>query len=222
MKKLIQISILFFSISFYAQNDTISSIENHLTSKVSVKYRNVIFRGIRNQILINVPNPETLTASSPGLILENGNFFITPSLGVRQKLFLKFKSLDGNFISETHEFIVKNISHNLGFINGNNCLNCIVLLKKEELKKAKISIKIPDLPFLDDLEAGSFRITFYSEKLKERIQLVNEGNIFTIENYKILSELPVGTRLVINDISNKNRCEMCSEFISIIQIEIIE
>lgn len=88
--------------------------------------------------------------------------------------------------------------------------------------KAKISIRNPEFYFLEDIEAKSFKISFYSEEKKKRIQLENLGDIITDDNYKILSELNIGTRFIISDITNKNKCDRCTEFISIIQIELVE
>ena len=60
MKKVIYLFVLFFSFSFYGQNDTISNNINQI-SKVFIKTRNVIYRGIKNEIFITVPNFENLT-----------------------------------------------------------------------------------------------------------------------------------------------------------------
>ena len=82
-------------------------------------------------------------------------------------------------------------------------------------------MKIPNHPFIDELEVGGFQITYNSKKNK-KTTLKNEGNILSIDNYKILSNLKIGSRFIIHNIYNKSRCEFCSEFISAIQIEIIE
>lgn len=220
MKQGIQVILLLFCISFYGQNDTISVEENDNVSQVFIKTNKVIYRGIRNQIFINVPNPETLTASSPGLIFEKGKFFIVPTSGTEQKIFLRFKKNNGDFTSEEHVLKIDTIDSVLGLINGNNCNNCIVLVKKEELQNFKVSIKIPNHPFIDELEAGGFKISFKSKN--KWISLSNKSNTLSDENYKIVSELAIGSRFIISDIYNKVRCESCSEFISIIQVEIVE
>jgi hypothetical protein len=220
MNRIIYISILLFSLSFYGQNDTIVNNEN--VSNVFIKTRKVIYRGIKNEIFINVPNIETLTASSPGLTIENGRFFIIPTKGVEQKLFLRFKNNDGVFINEEHIFKIKQIDSVFGVINNlNSCFPCIIQLKKKDLLGAKISIKIPNHPFIDELEVGGFNITYNSKKNK-RITLKNEGNILSFDNYQILSKLKIGSRFMIHSIYNKSRCDVCSEFINLIQIEIIE
>ncbi len=222
MKKIILLLLLFFSFSFYGQNDTISSGEKENISQVFIRTSKIIYRGIKNEIFINVPNPETLKASSPGLSIEKGKFFITPTSGIEQKLFLRFKKNDGAFTSETHVFKIDQIESGLGLINGNNCNKCIVLLNKKELLNFKVSIKIPNHPFIEDMEAGGFKISFYSKKAKKRITLSNNGNIISEKNYHVISELKLGTRFIIFDIYNKVRCESCTEFISIIQVKLIE
>ena len=220
MKRVIYLFVLFFSFSFYGQNDTISN-NNIQISKVFIKTKNLIYRGIKNEIFINVPNFESLTASSPGLSIENGRFFIVPTKGIEQKLFLRFKNNDGVFVNEEHIFKIEQIDSVQGVINDKNCVFCVVLIKKKELLNSKISMKIPNHPFIDELEVGGFQITYNSKKNK-KTTLKNEGNILSIDNYKILSNLKIGSRFIIHNIYNKSRCEFCSEFISAIQIEIIE
>ena len=154
MKQGIQVILLFFCISFYGQNDTISVVREEQISQVFIKTKKVLYRGIRNEIFIKGPNPETLTVSSPGLTFEKGKFFIVPTSGTDQKIFLRFKKNDGVFVSEVHVFKIDTIGSVLGLINGNNCNNCVVLVKKKELLNFKVSIKIPYHPFIEELEAG--------------------------------------------------------------------
>ena len=175
MRNFLIVVFSFFSLSFYGQNDTLSDNEQKNISQVFIKTKNVIYRGIKNEIFITVPNSETLTASSPGLSIEKDRFFILPTSGTEQKLFLRFKKNDGTYVNEVHLFKIDQIKDVLGLINGNNCNNCIVLLKREKLLNFKISIKIPNHPFIEDTEAGGFKVSLNSKMHnKELLWLIKE------------------------------------------------
>lgn len=208
MKAVFVVIILFFSVSFYGQKDTIAP-KKVMISEVSVKSDNVIYVGVKNRIFIKVPNPETLTASSPGLSIEDGKFYISPTtfytpknVKKEQTLFLTFKNEEGMFVNEQYTFEVKTVPIVMGFINDMNCEKCVVEMKKEELKYALITLKF----YNNILPEWKFTVTGFTVMFpKEKRNLINiKGDKISDELFEILNKLKIGTEFYIWDFKFKH------------------
>lgn len=82
MQKKIKEVSLFFSLSFYGQNDTISVIRHTNKDSIVNKESKVVYRGILNSLSIEVPNCKSFTASAEGLKMISKNLFeLNPSDG---------------------------------------------------------------------------------------------------------------------------------------------
>lgn len=55
---------MFISLSFYGQNDTISVVRHSENDLIIPKNAKVVFRGIKNEMLIDVPNCKSFTATA--------------------------------------------------------------------------------------------------------------------------------------------------------------
>lgn len=64
MQKKIGLFLLFISLSFYGQNDTISVVRHSENDLIIPKNAKVVFRGIKNEMLIDVPNCKSFTATA--------------------------------------------------------------------------------------------------------------------------------------------------------------
>jgi hypothetical protein len=193
MKQIFKIVFLLFSLSFFGQNDTIS-VENNLNiSEVFTKSKKILYRGIANEIFINVPNIETLTAISQGIYIENKKYYISPGSGTEQKLILRFKDSKGEFITEEHLFKIQNVPSLLGYINNRNCESCTVNMTRKELKNAIISLKFPDV-FLDI----NFNVTgFNIIPLKKIKSFQVDGNLIDEVTFKTLNKLKMNSEFFI-------------------------
>ena len=193
---------LFFYQFLLAQNDTASVLKPKI-GVISVDKLNVVYRGIQNPISIAVPNAKSSTVSGLGVKEENGKYFIVPGQGNEVIVTLEIILEDDSKVVEEHVFRIKNLKKHIARINNKNCQNCIVLMKKEELKDAEISFYLED--FLYDflkLKVTSFDL-FVSNKNKFHI----EGNKITDEVYNKLIKLKKGKEILIYNIEFKQLSE---------------
>ena len=182
---------LFFYQFLLAQNDT-ASVSKPKLGVISVDKLNVVYRGIQNPISIAVPNAKSFTVSGLGVKEENGKYYIVPGQGNEVIVTLEIILEDDSKVVEEHVFRIKNLKKHIARINNKNCQNCIVLMKKEELKDAEISFYLED--FLYDflkLKVTSFDL-FVSNKNKFHI----EGNKITDEVYNKLIKLKKGKEIL--------------------------
>jgi hypothetical protein len=198
MKKFLLIFYLFFCQILLAQNDTVI-VSKPKIGVISVDKLNVVYRGIQNPISIAIPNAKSFTVSGLGVKEENGKFYIAPGQGNEVIVTLEIILEDDSKLVEQHVFRIKNLKKHIARINNKNCQNCIVLMKKEELKEAEISYYLED--FLYDflnLKVTSFDL-FISNKKKFHIQ----GNKITDEVYNELIKLKKGKEILIYNIEFK-------------------
>ena len=202
MKKFLLIFCLLLCQFLLAQNDT-ASVSKPKLGVISVDKLNIVYRGIQNPISIAVPNAKSSTVSGLGVKEENGKYFIVPGQGNEVIVTLEIILEDDSKVVEEHVFRIKNLKKHIARINNKNCQNCIVLMKKEELKDAEISFYLED--FLYDflkLKVTSFDL-FVSNKNKFHI----EGNKITDEVYNKLIKLKKGKEILIYNIEFKQLSE---------------
>ena len=181
-----------------AQNDTVI-VSKPKIGVISVDKLNVVYRGIQNPISIAIPNAKSFTVSGLGVKEENGKYYIAPGQGNEVIVTLEIILEDDSKLVEQHVFRIKNLKKHIARINNKNCQNCIVLMKKEELKEAEISYYLED--FLYDflnLKVTSFDL-FISNKKKFHIQ----RNKITDEVYNELIKLKKGKEILIYNIEFK-------------------
>jgi hypothetical protein len=83
MQKKISLLLLFFSLSFYGQNDTISVIKHTDKDIIVNKESKIVYRGILNSLSIEVPNCKSFTATADGLTMISKNLYeINPGAGL--------------------------------------------------------------------------------------------------------------------------------------------
>ena len=202
MKKFLLIFCLLLCQFLLAQNDT-ASVSKPKLGVISVDKLNIVYRGIQNPISIAVPNAKSSTVSGLGVKEENGKYYIVPGQGNEVIVTLEIILEDDSKVVEEHVFRIKNLKKHIARINNKNCQNCIVLMKKEELKDAEISFYLED--FLYDflkLKVTSFDL-FVSNKNKFHI----EGNKITDEVYNKLIKLKKGKEILIYNIEFKQLSE---------------
>ena len=198
MKKFLLLFCLLLCQILLAQNDTVI-VSKPKIGVISVDKLNVVYRGIQNPISIAIPNAKSFTVSGLGVKEENGKYYIAPGQGNEVIVTLEIILEDDSKLVEQHVFRIKNLKKHIARINNKNCQNCIVLMKKEELKEAEISYYLED--FLYDflnLKVTSFDL-FISNKKKFHIQ----GNKITDEVYNELIKLKKGKEILIYNIEFK-------------------
>jgi hypothetical protein len=201
MRKILFLSCFFFCQFLLAQNDSVLVSKPKL-GVISVDKLNVVYRGIGNPISIAVPNAKSFTASGLGLKEDKGKYSIAPGEGTEMIVTLEIILEDDSKVVEEHVFRIKNFPKVLGRINNRNFPDCILLIKKEELLNAKISVYPEDFVFDIKLKVTNFSILLPNKKSIEvsgdsidedtfnQLKKFKKGSIFYIYRINYTANLP--------------------------------
>lgn len=242
MKKLINVFLLLFTISFYGQNDTVSVVEpveykiesvdttnviyqvqdikNSNISVVSADKMNVVYRGLSNLISIAVPNCKSFTATGNGLYkYAEGKYQLLPGSGTESIIILDIVLDDGSIKKEVHKFRIKNLPRAYGAINGLSCDQCIIEMTKKELNNAIISVDFKmDLYGLENKDkVDSFDVEFSKNQ-----KIINFGTTFNKETIDKINRLKLGSIIIIDYIHLPNPNNVCRISPTSIKIMIVE
>ncbi len=203
MKTVQFICCLLLSQFLLAQSDT-ASVSKPKLGLISVDKLNVVYRGIQNPISIVVPNAKSFTISGLGVKEENGKYYIAPGAGSEMIVTLEIILEDDSKVVEEHVFKIKTLKRHIARINNKNCLNCIVLMKKSEIKEAEITYYLEDF-FYDYL---NLKVTSFDIYIENKKKYHIEGSKITDEVYKEITKLKKGKELLIYNIEFKLLSEL--------------
>jgi hypothetical protein len=207
MKRILLVFSLFSSLSFYAQNDTVSAGKAAKIAIVSAERMNVVYRGVSNPISIYVPNAIPFMASAPGLSKDaKGKYSLTPGTGTEVIVNVVYQK-GGKYVSEKHTFKILNLPLlNIGINDDSGyalCSDCIYEVTKEALKNASFSA-ITNRAFLYDAELKILGMGFtfsndkyirivgnkMNEEVFAAIEALKKGETFTITFSLNNSDMP--------------------------------
>lgn len=210
---------MFFCQFLLAQNDS-ASVSKPKLGVISVDKLNVVYRGIQNPISIAVPNAKSFILSGLGVYKKTDKYYISPGQGNEIVVTLEIILEDDSKVVEQHVFRIKNLKKHIARINNKNCQNCIVLMKKEELKDAEISFYLED--FLYDFL--NLKVTSFDLNINNKKKFHIEGDRITDEVYKEIEKLKKGKEIIIYNIEFKLLSELniLIHPIGIIQIQITD
>ncbi len=158
MKKLLL--LLFTSLSFYAQSDSLS-IQKPKLSVVGNDGMKVLYRGISNPISIAVNNALSYKISGEGVSQDlDGKYAIRPKSGNETKVLLEIQTTDSTTVVEEHVFRVKPLPLVSLLVNKKGCINgdCTIEIFKKELLNAEITVKLVDFLFDYNITVKGFRL----------------------------------------------------------------
>lgn len=178
---------------------------------ISLKHRNILYRGISNELEITVPGAKSFNVSASGLIEDKkGSYSWNVSKIKTSTALLNFEIVTENdsVFQIKEEFWIKDKGTVKATINGNGCNNCIVELTKEDIKDAKIDIKFED--FFDN------RWLFFY--VKEYMLELPDGNLYRVGEdgfshsaQKMIVQFPNGSIFKIKDIKYLlPNCDYCN------------
>jgi len=204
MKKFLFILSFLLCQFVLAQNDS-TLVSKPKLGLISADKLNIVYRGILNPISIAVPNAKSFTVSGKGMRLEDGKYYIAPGAGNEMVVTLEIILEDDSKVVEEHVLKIKTLKRYIARITDRNCVNCIVLMTKEELKDAKITFYFED--FLIELppnKATSFDVFVFNKRIKninkfKKLYQV-KGDKITDELYNELIKLKKGTEILIQNI----------------------
>ena len=219
MKRLLLFFSLLFSISFYGQNDTIASVKVSNISVVSADKMNVVYRGIPNPISIAVSNCKSFEATGNRLTkLQNGKYTLNPGSGSETTITIYIVLNDGSTKKEEHKFRIKNIPYLCGAINGLTCKQSVILMSKNELKKATLSLE-----FSNDFQYElKFNLVSFTVNINKK-NIYISGNKLNKEVLVLIEKLPLNSIFEITNFKSDVNCNNCSfPYVNPIKIMIVE
>ena len=192
---------LLFSISFYAQNDSIVKAKPQL-SVVSADKMNVVYRGIPNPISIAVNNAKSYTISGDGVSFQNGKYVLGAGVGTETKVFVEIENFDGSKVVEEHIFRIKGLPRPIGTLNDEYSTNGTLTFTKSEIKDAIVNYKMIDFLFDIHPEVTQFNLSINGKK-----HITIEGNKFSNEAFKIIKLAKKNDYLIISEIKTNYMTE---------------
>ena len=129
--------------------------------------------------------------------------------GKETKIIVEIENFDGSKLTEEHIFRIKGLPQPIGLLNGENFENCLVILRKKELKKSIISTKMNDFFYIENdsdfFKVNSFEIVFTNNKI-----ITVEGNMFNDE--VIIKNLKLKNKTIFDiNITNYGFYSYCSK-----------
>lgn len=195
MKNKLLILLLFFSLSFYGQNDTISVVRHTDNDFVIPKTAKIVYRGFLNEVFIDVPNSKSFKVEGVGVSKKEKNIYnINPSSGTEVIVTISGILKSGKKFSENQVFKIRNFP-NLQ-ININNLDGFRVRMQKKNLLDAVIKGNFPDkhIGLVCTIKSFELKIPGYSS-------ILVEGNKIKEEYYKkIISKVKIGDQIVIYNV----------------------
>jgi len=144
MKKILLLLLLFFSCPFYAQKDTLSIIRHSENDLVIPKNKKLVFRGINNELLIDVPNCKSFKVSGDGLSFVSNNIYnVNPGAGKTTIISIEILLKNNKKITEKQVFEIRNITSPITYFNYINA-DSIIKTQKENFKNATIRVLSAD------------------------------------------------------------------------------
>lgn len=162
MKKLL--FFILFSVSFYAQNDSITVAKPNI-SLIGLNKLNVVYKGIPNPISISLKEAKPYKVKGE-YVFQNtdGTYAIHPKKGKDTKVVVEIETSDSTKVIEEHLFRVKDLPYAALLVNQKGCINgdCVIEMPNKELLNAEISVKLIDYLLDYNITVTGFRINLTS------------------------------------------------------------
>lgn len=163
MKKFLLL-LLLISLSFYAQNDSISKPN---ISVIGLNKLNIAYRGIPNPISIAVNNAKSYKIKGDNIFRnDEGKYFIKPKAEKESKVLLEIETSDTTKVVEEHIFRVKDLPYAAILVNQKGCINgdCVIEMPSKELLNAEVSVKLIDYLLDGNISVTGFRVNLTNGK----------------------------------------------------------
>lgn len=198
MKRILLLFSLVFSLSFYGQHDTLSVVRHTDKDIVIPKNLKVVYRGIENELFIDVPNAKSFVVSGNGIIMKDKNTFdFNPAAGKETILTIAIVLKSGKKVIEQHVFSIRNFPAPISTFNKNGERE--LKLQKNAFKNGVVELKFPDKN-LEDI----FEVTSFGVKIPGMEGIVVNGNKIDSKTFdKINRYTSKGDLITIYDIKTK-------------------
>lgn len=195
MQRKICLLLLFFSLSFYGQNDTISVVYHTDNDFVVPKSAKIVYRGFLNEVFIDVPKSKSFKVEGIGVSIKEKNIYnINPSSGTEVIIIISGVLKTGKKFSEKQIFKIRNFPSLQ--MNINNLEGFRVRMQKKSLLNAVIKGIFPDkhIGLICTIKSFELKIPGFSS-------IHIDGNSIKENDYnKIIKRVKIGDEIVISDI----------------------
>ena len=216
MKRLVLFFSLLFSISFYGQNDTLSVVRHTDNDFVIPKDLKVVFRGIKNELFIDVPNAKSFEISGNNLIKKDKNTYdFNPGAGLETILTIDIVLKNNKKITEKHVFKIRNVARIISTFNKIEG-NPLIKLQKSAFKDGVVDAMIGDKNIRKIFEVKQFTI-----KIPGIGAFVIQGNKIDNNTFeKINKQVSRGDMITIFDIKTKSSISSSSTIFEVLPLVI--
>lgn len=181
MKKIIFLIVLFFSVSFYGQNDTLSVVRHTDNDVVIPKSLKVLYRGIENELFIDVPGCKSFKVHGDGIISKQKNIYtVSPGAGKSTLISIDIVLKNNKKVTEKHFFRIKNIGSILATFNSRE--EQPLQLPKSNFKDGVVAVKCSD-KHIEQV----FEVTQFTIKIPGMGAVVIQGNRIDDTTFKQLN-----------------------------------
>ena len=165
---------------------------------ISADKMNVVYRGVANPMTISIPGiPDNLVnASGSGLSKASGTgkYIMTPVSGRDVKIIVTGKLPNGQSVSSSQDFRIKDIPSPVGSIRKQSGY---VTMPKASLEKATVGAELPDFDFDLRLNTSGFTL-----KVPGQSAVVVSGNTMNDQAQKAIGKAKRGDVVTIFDIKS--------------------
>lgn len=198
MKRFLLLFSLFIFCSFYAQNDTLSIIRHSDNDLVIPKKKKIFFRGLKNEIIVDVPNCKSFKVTGEGLTLINKKLYdVKPGNGSEVIITIDIFLKNNKKVTEKHIFEIRNIGSFISCFNFIRANNSVITVSKEKFKNAVISVISPD----KNLNM-TFKVVQFYIKIPGRTAIIVNGEKIDEKTFKEINTFTSrGEEIVISNIA---------------------
>jgi gliding motility-associated protein GldM len=165
---------------------------------ISADKMNVVYRGVANPMTISIPGiPDNLVnASGSGLSKASGigKYIMTPGTGREVKINVTGKLPNGQSVSSSQDFRIKDIPSPVGSIRKQTGY---VIMPRASLEKSTVGAELPDFDFDLVLNTSGFTI-----KVPGQSAVVVSGNRMNDQAQKAIGKAKRGDVVTIFDIKS--------------------
>ena len=216
MKFFLIVIFSLLSISFYGQNDTLSVVRHTDTDLITPKNLKVVYRGIRNELFIDVPNAKSFEISGNNLIKKDKNTYdFNPGAGLETILTIDIVLKNNKKITEKHVFKIRNVARIISTFNKIEG-NPLIKLQKSAFKDGVVDAMIGDKNIRKIFEVKQFTI-----KIPGIGAFVIQGNKIDNNTFeKINKQVSRGDMITIFDIKTKSSTSSSSTIFEVLPLVI--
>lgn len=179
-------------------NSSYAVIPKPNSAVISADKMNVVYRGVPNPMTISIPgiSDNLVTANGAGLIRGNGSgkYIMTPSTGNEVKISVSGKLPNGQTVSTSQNFRIKDIPSPSGSIRKQMGY---IKMPKTSLENSTIGAELPDFDFDLVLNTSGFTV-----KVPGQGAVVVNGNKMDAQAKKAIAKAKRGDVVTIFDIKS--------------------